>query len=263
MAIPEAFNSEFSGKRALVTGGTKGMGRSIVDRLRRGGATVLTTARTAPENLDQRDMFVAADLSEPTDVGNLIAQTLSILGGIDIVVNVVGSSASSRGRAVDLTDDNWLRTFNTNLFSVVRLDRGLLPAMMKQRSGIILHITSIQRIDPLEGTMAYAAAKAALTTYSKALSKETAAFGIRVNTIAPGFIETDGARGLIDAAAKKGGVSIEDARQEIMKSIGGIPLGRPGLPEEVAELVAFLASDRSSFITGREHIIDGGTVPTI
>jgi NAD(P)-dependent dehydrogenase (short-subunit alcohol dehydrogenase family) len=121
--------------------------------------------------------------------------------------------------------------------------------MLKQRSGAIVHITSINSIHPIVGLMAYSAAKAALTNYSKALSRQVAPLGVRVNTVAPGFIETKGAQGLIEEMASKSGSDLGTARQEIMNSIGGVPLGRPGLPEEVAELVAFVASDRASFIT--------------
>ena len=112
-----------------------------------------------------------------------------------------------------------------------------------------MHITSINSIHPIVGLMAYSAAKAALTNYSKALSRQVAPLGVRVNTVAPGFIETKGAQGLIEEMASKSGSDLGTARQEIMNSIGGVPLGRPGLPEEVAELVAFVASDRASFIT--------------
>ena len=105
--------------------------------------------------------------------------------------------------------------------------------------------------------------KAALTTYSKGLSKEVGTKGVRVNTVAPGFIETSAAQGLIERLAKQDGTDMETARQELMKSLGGIPIGRPGRPEEVAELIAFLVSDRALSINGSEYVIDGGTVPTV
>lgn len=173
-----------------------------------------------------------------------------------------GSSAPAGGFAV-LDDDEWRKALDQNLFAAVRLDRALLPAMIERGSGVIIHITSIQRQLPLpDATIAYAAAKAALSNYSKALSKEVSPKGIRVIRVSPGWVETDGAVGLVKEIVRQNTTDYEDARKIVMDSLGGIPLGRPAKPKEVADLVAFLASPRAASITGTEYVIDGGTVPT-
>lgn len=250
--------------RVLVTGGTQGMGKATVERLSRAGATVLTAARSTPPDLTTPDLFIQADVSTAEGADKLVKETLARLGGIDILVNVVGGSSSPPGGALVLSDENWQHDLNLNLLSAVRLDRGLLPAMMEQQSGVIIHVSSIQRSMPLKATLAYAAAKAALSIYSKGLANEVAPYGIRVNTVAPGMIETAAASRLIDRLANTAGTSYDIARQGLMDdALGGIPLNRPGRPEEIAELVAFLVSERASYITGSEHIIDGGTLRTI
>jgi NAD(P)-dependent dehydrogenase (short-subunit alcohol dehydrogenase family) len=136
--------------------------------------------------------------------------------------------------------------------------------MIERKSGIVIHISSIQHRLPLhDATLAYAAAKGALRTYSKGLANEVGPKGVRVNMISPGFIETSGAHGMIVHLAESKGISEDAARQQIVNMIGGIPVGRPGRPEEVAELVAFLVSDRAASIHGTDYIIDGGTMPTV
>jgi NAD(P)-dependent dehydrogenase (short-subunit alcohol dehydrogenase family) len=257
--------NEFSGKRALVTGGTAGIGKAVAARLLEGGALVITSARKKTNNHQNRKIkLVHADLSTSEGCTKVVNEVISHYGGADILVNVVGASSAPSGGFRVLSDDEWQKELSINLLAAVRLDRGLLPGMLKQGSGVIIHISSIQRKLPLfEATLAYAAAKAALTTYSKGLSKEVGPKGVRVNSVAPGWIETSAANAMIERLSKQAGSDMETARQELMKSLGGIPIGRPGRPEEVAELVAFLVSDRALSINGSEYVIDGGTVPTV
>jgi len=176
---------------------------------------------------------------------------------------VGGSSAPAGGFAV-LGEDEWRRALDLNLFPAVRLDRALLPMMLDQGSGVIVHVTSIQRQLPLpEATIAYAAAKAALSNYSKGLSKEVGPKGVRVVRVSPGWVETEGAVGLVEEIARQNGTDYESARRIVMDSLGGIPIGRPAKPREVAELIAFLVSPQAGSITGTEYVIDGGTIPTV
>ena len=257
--------SEFIGKRVLVTGGTRGMGLAIVRRLAAGGATVVSTARAPqPDGEAPAALFIKADVATREGVDEVAKQSLERFGGIDILINNVGGSSAPAGGVLALGDSDWQRAIDANLLAAVRLDRAFLPGMLAQRSGVIIHISSIQRRLPLfEATLAYAAAKAALTTYSKGLAKEVGPKGIRVNSLAPGFIETEAAERLIQRLAEQDDVSIDAARQRLMDSLGGIPIGRPGRPEEVAELAAFLVSARAASIHGSEYVIDGGTVPAV
>ena len=256
--------NEFTGKRALVTGGTKGIGEAIAKRLSRAGATVITTARSTPSDLSAPDLFIQADIGTVEGAEKVVKTIIERFSGVDILVHNVGGSTAPAGGVLALNNDEWQRAIDVNLFSAVRLDRGLIPEMLKQGSGVIVHISSIQRRLPLfEATLAYAAAKAALTNYSKGLSNELGPKRIRVNSVAPGFTATTAAEGLIAQLAEGAGTDRETALQGLMDSLGGIPIGRPCKPEEVAELVAFMVSDRAATITGSEFVIDGGTIPTI
>lgn len=250
------------GKRALITSGTRGAGAATVSLFRELGAQVLTTARSRPDTLPE-SMFVDADLTTPEGCARVAAAVRDRLGGIDIIVHMLGGSTAPAGGFRALSDEEWANEIDLNLMPAVRLDRHLVPGMEAQGDGVVIHVTSIQLRLPLpEATTAYAAAKAALSTYSKSLSKEVSPKGVRVVRVSPGWIETEASVRLAERLAKEAGTDVEHGKQIIMDSLGGIPIGRPSKPEEVASLIAFLASNRAGTITGTEYVIDGGTIPT-
>src|SRR5215813_6973274 len=206
-----------SRKKAFVTGGTKGIGDAIVKRLRHAGITVITTARTVPQNLDLPQLFVQADLSTPEGTKYVVENVLSSIGAVDILINNIGGSSAPNGGVLALDDSHWQQALNDNLLAAVRLDRAFLPGMIQQRSGVIIHVTSIQRTLPLyQSTVAYAAAKAALSNYSKNLSSEVSQKGVRVITVSPGLIETEAASRMIEGLAQSNMTNIETARQGLI-----------------------------------------------
>lgn len=270
----KVLEDEFKGKRVLVTGGTKGMGAATVRRFRMSGALVATTARSpareesaigaAGASSTAASVFIQADAGTAAGVQAIIERIQQQWGGLDILINNVGGTPTKHGGFEVLTDEDWQSVLNINLLAAVRFDRAFVPGMLERGSGVVIHVSSIARRLPFaNSTLAYSAAKGALTSYSKGLAKGVGPKGVRVNMISPGFIETSGARGMIMEITRDHGVSEEVARQRIMDMIGGIPVGRTGKPEEIAELVAFLASERAGFISGVDYVIDGGTVPTV
>lgn len=258
------FNNELSGKIALVTGGTKGTGKAIAERLVQAGATVIITARNPPEEENPNLNFIPADLSTSKGTQKVVKDILERYGRLDILINNLGSSETPGGGFAVLTDEDWESTLRTNLLAPVRLDRGFLPQMIDQGSGVIIHIASIQGRLPLyDSTLPYAAAKAGLINYSKSLSNEVSPKGIRVLTVSPGWIMTTSAARMMERIAESSKGTVEQATQSVMDALGGIPFGRPAEPEEVAEFVGFLVSPRAGYLTGTEYVIDGGTIPTI
>ena len=234
---------ELDGARALVTGGTKGLGAAIARHLAAAGARVVVAARSRGDE-PLTGLFVAADLSTPNGPRELAAAALQLLGGIDILIDNAAAQTRVPDGVLAMTDDDWLNDLSGTLLSAVRLDRELLPAMIEQGSGAIVHIGSNAARLPQPAALAYATAKAALTAYSKGLANEVGPRGIRVNVVAPGVIETAGLATRLQVLAEENGTDLDTARRAFSAQFG-IPLGRVGHPDEVAEFVTFLASPRA------------------
>lgn len=259
-----SFDLQLAGMRAMVTGGSRGVGAAVVQALVEADVRVVAASLSPPSRAVEKAHYIAVDLSTAAGAQHAADTVRQHLGGIDILVNVVGGSTAPAGGFAALGDSKWSKELNLNLMPAVRLDRALLPSMIAQRAGVVIHVTSIQRVLPLpDSTIAYAAAKAALSTYSKALSKEVTPKGVRVVRVSPGWIETEASVALAERLAAEAGTDYEGGKRIIMNGLGGIPLGRPAQPREVADLITFLVSPRAASISGVEYVIDGGTVPTV
>ncbi|MEO3403970.1 SDR family oxidoreductase [Mucilaginibacter sp. CAU 1740] len=254
--------TDLKGKRALVTGGTKGIGKAIADELAKAGAQVIVSARTKPESTPHH--FIAADLTDADQVAALTQEIKETLGGIDILINNVGGLTTPGGGFGTLTDAHWDQELQLNLISAIRLDRTLLPQMIEQQNGVIIHISSVAGKQALWNlNMAYAVSKAALNSYSKALATELAGKGVRVLTVSPGATKTPPMEKFISDYAASVGVTVEEGMKQLMAQTGGIPMGRMAEPEEVASLVHFLVSPSAAYLTGTIYAIDGGSLPVV
>ena len=254
---------EFAGKRILVTGGTKGLGAAIARRFLLSGATVATTARSPSADI-KSILFIQADSATASGARRIIDRIQEEWGGVDILVNNVGSGLGLSGGFESVLDESWQAIFDINFMSAVRLDRAFVPGMVERKSGGVIHIGTLwARLPQPDANIAYSAAKGALRTYSKGLAKAVAPHGVRVNMVSPGFFETESAHDFIGRIAARESISEDAARQQLMARGGGIPLGRVGRPAEIAETVALLASDRAGFATGQDILLDGGVWPSI
>lgn len=235
------------GKVALVTGATRGIGKAIAQRLHEAGAQVVVTGR----NLDLLDAWrqvgvlaIKADVTKVEDVQALITQIIQKYGRVDVVVNNAGITRD--GLLMRMTDQDWQAVLETNLTGVFQVCREVIRPMLKQRQGKIVNISSVIGVTGNAGQTNYAASKAGLIGFSKALAKEVASRNILVNVVAPGYVDTEMTQALT-----------EDQRSEIVKMI---PLQRTGTGDDVAALVHFLVSDQNTYITGQTIHCDGGLV---
>lgn len=239
---------DFTGKFALVTGATGGIGRAIVKKLHDAGATVILTDRSQ-EMLDQfaaelkeRAFAFACDLGNPEDIEALVAKAEKAAGAIDIIVNNAGLTKDNL--FMRMKDEDWALVLNVNLTAGFRLIRAAIRGMMKRRYGRIVSMASVVGVTGNPGQANYSASKAGMIGMTKCLAAEVASRGITANCVAPGFIKT----AMTDALP-------EEAKEKLAS---GIPMGRLGLPEDVANAVAFLASDEASYITGQTLHVNGG-----
>jgi NAD(P)-dependent dehydrogenase (short-subunit alcohol dehydrogenase family) len=250
-------STEFAGKRAIVTGGSRGIGAAIVQRLLDGGATVVTTARTATDETPTAATFIRGDISTVAGVHAFADAALDELGGVDIVINNAGAARPYLGGVSTIPDEEWLDALDLNFLSAVRVTNAVLPALREAGTGgVIVNISSAAALTPAPPLAHYSAAKAALNAYGKALATELAPAGIRVTTVVPGNVLTPGADELRQAFADAMGVPLAEVTAHV-------PLGRPGDPRDVAEAVAYLASDRAQWISGVTLTVDGGELPFI
>ncbi|MFS4092273.1 oxidoreductase [Streptomyces sp. AF1A] len=257
-------------KAVVVTGASRGIGLAVTRAFVEEGARVVAGARTVSPELAELAASgavvpVTADLATADGVTTLIGTAVERLDGLDVLVNNVGVARARPGGFASVTDEQWLETLTVNVLSAVRAARAALPALLAAR-GSMVTISSINAFLPDPGVIDYTASKAALTNFSKALSKEVAPQGVRVNTIAPGPVSTElwtGPGGIAETIATAMGVAPQEAVDLAINGLGGLPTGRFTRPDEVADLVLMLASDRAANITGADFTIDGGLVKTL
>ena len=254
---------ELTGKVAVVTGASKGIGLAVTSALAAEGVRVAAGARTSGALAGLEVHAVPVDLAAADGPARLIDEAVSTFGGLDILVNNVGSVHPHLGGFESITDEDWLSALTLNLLAAVRTTRAALPHLVQRGGGNIVTISSVNAFLPDPAIMDYTAAKAALTNFCKALSKEVGRKGIRVNTISPGPVSTPLWLGAGGVAATFAAASGTDPSAVEEGAVAGSATGRFTTPEEVADLVLVLASGRAGNVTGSDFVIDGGLIQTL
>uniref|UniRef100_UPI003F49A4C1 SDR family NAD(P)-dependent oxidoreductase n=1 Tax=Actinomadura sp. CA-154981 TaxID=3240037 RepID=UPI003F49A4C1 len=250
---------------ALVTGGSSGIGLATVHRLIADGAHVVSGDLADSPRTDQRLTAIRTDLARPEAGADLVAATLRTHGRLDMLVNNVGVAPTRSGMA-EVTDAEWTATWNLNVMAAVRTTRAALSALTASANGAVVFVTSTTWRTPDPYFVDYAASKAALVSLAKALSEEAGELGVRVNCVSPGSIRTplwDRVGGFAESLAARYGLPKDEAIERFVREERRISLRRPGTPEEVAAAITFLLSDDSSYITGIDLAVDGGSTKTI
>ena len=242
------FSKELIGHRALVTGGSRGIGAAIAQRLLDAGAKVVVAARTRNDDTPAEATFVSGDVTTNDGVEAIATKALAALGGLDILVNNAGGGGAFLGGSWTIPDKAWHDNLELNLFAAIRLTNAVLPELRASKDAAVVNISSTAATMPFGAFAHYGAAKAALEYYSRTLAMELAPSNVRVNVVSPGVVSTPGSA---EFAATTPGFSSDDW-------LRNIPLGRIGAGEDIAEVVALLASDRGKVITGANYHVDGG-----
>jgi NAD(P)-dependent dehydrogenase (short-subunit alcohol dehydrogenase family) len=247
-------------KRVLVTGGSRGIGLAAVHRFASAGAGVIVASRNPPPD-DTPGTYLPADVGTPEGVRDLARRVLESTGGVDVLVNNAGAGTAPV-ELLQRSDESWLTELNVNLLSAVRLDRELVPGMVERGAGVVIHVSSIagKRTQPIQA--GYSAAKAALNSYSRGLADEVSSHGVRVLCVLPGFVATPGAVVQHRRMADQHGITLEEMQRKLATDLR-VPMGRPGTPEDAAELIVFLASDRARWLTGAQYRVDGGILAEV
>lgn len=244
-----------AGKTALVTGASRGIGLAVVRALIAEGVAVVGAARHATDELRATGATaVPVDLSHPTGATDLVAAAADELGGIDLLVNNAGGGDMTLNGFADLSDSEWSRTFDLNLFAAVRVTREALPSLV-ERGGVVINVSSIGAWKPEGPPLAYNVAKAALKAFGRGLATELGPQGVRVLTVTPGPTRT----AMWEQMSQLTGAPLQAVVAGIPQQLGMVT-GRMSEPSEVADLIAFLLSPRASNITGSDHLIDGGAI---